>query len=169
MNPLIPGNFGPKNEIYSQCYEIWHSGQVKFVNYKYDRRYCTFVLCFFYWWFWCRFSSRLNNLRETWVRKSAEMKFLTFKILQFLQSAIKTRAAHHICTWKPSFSALFVMCWYFKGVFYVNVNRDLLVILISCFCTSISRSSQSHSFDKIDVLWKLRKICKKIYVLESLV
>ena len=47
MNPLIPGNFGPKNEIYSQCYDIWHSGQVKFVNHKYDRRYCTFVVSFF--------------------------------------------------------------------------------------------------------------------------
>ena len=35
INSLIPGKFGPKNEIYSQCYEIWHSEQVKFVNHKY--------------------------------------------------------------------------------------------------------------------------------------
>ena len=33
---IIPGKFGPKNEIYSQCYEIGHSEQVKFVNLKYD-------------------------------------------------------------------------------------------------------------------------------------
>ena len=36
MNPVIPGKFGPKNEINSQCYEIWQPEQVKFVNYKYD-------------------------------------------------------------------------------------------------------------------------------------
>ena len=36
INSLIPGKFGPKNEIYSQCYEIWHSEQFKFVNCKYD-------------------------------------------------------------------------------------------------------------------------------------
>ena len=36
MNLLIPGKFGLKNEKYSQCYEIWHSGQVKFFNHKYD-------------------------------------------------------------------------------------------------------------------------------------
>ena len=36
MNPLIPAKFDPKNEIYSQCYEIWHLEQVKFVNLKYD-------------------------------------------------------------------------------------------------------------------------------------
>ena len=36
MNPLFPAKFDPKNEIYPQCYEIWHSEQVKFVNLKYD-------------------------------------------------------------------------------------------------------------------------------------
>ena len=33
---LIPRKFGPKKEIYSCCYEIGHSEQVKFVNHKYD-------------------------------------------------------------------------------------------------------------------------------------
>ena len=32
---VIPGRFGPKKEIYSNCYEIGHSEQVKFVNHKY--------------------------------------------------------------------------------------------------------------------------------------
>ena len=32
INHIIPGKFGSKNEIYSQCYETWHSEQVKFVN-----------------------------------------------------------------------------------------------------------------------------------------
>ena len=36
MNLLISGKFGPKNEIYSQRYEIWHLEQVKFINLKYD-------------------------------------------------------------------------------------------------------------------------------------
>ena len=36
INPVIPWKFGPKNEIYSQCYEIWHCHEVKFVNLKYD-------------------------------------------------------------------------------------------------------------------------------------
>ena len=34
--PLISGKFGPKNEIYFQCYEIGYSEQVKFVNLKSD-------------------------------------------------------------------------------------------------------------------------------------
>ena len=36
ISPLLRGNFGPKYEIYSQYYEIWHSEKVKFVNHKYD-------------------------------------------------------------------------------------------------------------------------------------
>ena len=36
INPLILGKFCPKKEIYSQCYEIWQSEQVKFINHKYD-------------------------------------------------------------------------------------------------------------------------------------
>ena len=36
INPLIPRKICPKNEIFSQCYEIWQSEQVKFVNHKYD-------------------------------------------------------------------------------------------------------------------------------------
>ena len=40
MNPLIPGRFDPKIEIYSQCYEVWHSEEVKFVNHKYDISNC---------------------------------------------------------------------------------------------------------------------------------
>ena len=36
MNPLIPGKFGPRSEYIFQCYEIWHSEQVKFVNHKDD-------------------------------------------------------------------------------------------------------------------------------------
>ena len=30
----MPGKFSPKKEIYSQCYEIAHLEQVKFVNLK---------------------------------------------------------------------------------------------------------------------------------------
>ena len=36
INHLIPGKFAPKKDMYFQCHEIWHSGQVKFVNHKYD-------------------------------------------------------------------------------------------------------------------------------------
>ena len=36
INTLILGKFGPKSEIYSQCYEIWQLEQVKFVNHRYD-------------------------------------------------------------------------------------------------------------------------------------
>ena len=36
INLLIPGKFGLKNEINSQCYDIWQSEQAKFVNHKYD-------------------------------------------------------------------------------------------------------------------------------------
>ena len=32
----MPGKFGPKKEIYSYCYEIGHSEQLKFVNHEYD-------------------------------------------------------------------------------------------------------------------------------------
>ena len=31
ISPLIPEKFGPENEIYSQYYEIWHSEQVRFL------------------------------------------------------------------------------------------------------------------------------------------
>ena len=36
INLLIPGKFGPKNEIHNQCYEILQSEQEKVVNHKYD-------------------------------------------------------------------------------------------------------------------------------------
>ena len=36
INRLIPETFGPKNEMYSKCYEIWQSKQVNFFNHKYD-------------------------------------------------------------------------------------------------------------------------------------
>ena len=36
INPLSPGKFCPKNEIYFHCYEIWQSEQVKFVNHECD-------------------------------------------------------------------------------------------------------------------------------------
>ena len=36
ISPLIPGKFGPKNEIYFHCYETLYSKQVKFLNLKDD-------------------------------------------------------------------------------------------------------------------------------------
>ena len=37
--------FGPKTEIFSNFYEIWHSQQVKHVNYEYNTRQCLERSC----------------------------------------------------------------------------------------------------------------------------
>ena len=32
--------FGPKTEILSNCYDIWHSQQIEHANYEYNTRQC---------------------------------------------------------------------------------------------------------------------------------
>ena len=65
MNPLISEKFGPKNEIYSQCYEIWKSEQVKFVNHKYDICHC---------WFW----PEIKNLGKFGLKIAMCLIFMKF-------------------------------------------------------------------------------------------
>ena len=37
--------FGPKNEIFSNFYEIWHSQQIECANYEYNTCQCLERLC----------------------------------------------------------------------------------------------------------------------------